>query len=137
MADGEALVVGNVTITAHRTPGHTPGGTSWSWRSCDGDQCLDLVYADSLNAVSAPGYRFTDHPDVVAALRASAATIGGLPCDVLVTVHPDFTDLFGRLDRHALVDPGACAAYAADAASRLDRKLADEAKTPASGPATH
>ena len=32
--DGETLTVGDVQITAHFTPGHTPGGTTWSWRSC-------------------------------------------------------------------------------------------------------
>jgi metallo-beta-lactamase class B len=33
--DGETLNTGGVTVTAHLTPGHTPGGTSWSWRSCE------------------------------------------------------------------------------------------------------
>ena len=28
--DGQTLRVGSITITAHFTPGHTPGGTSWT-----------------------------------------------------------------------------------------------------------
>ena len=28
--DGETIQLGNVTLTAHLTPGHTPGCTSWS-----------------------------------------------------------------------------------------------------------
>ena len=53
--DGETLRVGNVAITANFTPGHTPGSTTWTWRSCEGTTCLSMVYADSLSAVSAPG----------------------------------------------------------------------------------
>ncbi len=56
--DGETLKVGALSVTAHFTPGHTPGGTSWGWRECEGERCLNLVYADSLNSVSAPGFRF-------------------------------------------------------------------------------
>ena len=61
VADGETLRVGSLAITAHLTPGHTPGGTSWSWRSCDvaGTRCLDVVYADSQTPVSADGFLYT------------------------------------------------------------------------------
>ena len=34
-ADGETLRVGPIAVTAHLTPGHTQGGTTWTWRSCD------------------------------------------------------------------------------------------------------
>src|SRR5690606_831091 len=33
---GETLRVGPLAITAHLTPGHTPGSTTWTWRSCEG-----------------------------------------------------------------------------------------------------
>ena len=58
--DSEVLRVGNVAITAVFTPGHTPGSTTWTWRSCEGTNCLNMVYADSISAVSAPGFKFTD-----------------------------------------------------------------------------
>src|SRR5690242_14724323 len=62
IADGETLYVGPLALTAHFTPGHTPGGTTWTWRSCDGNRCLDLMYADSQTPVSADGFSFT-HSD--------------------------------------------------------------------------
>ena len=34
------------------TPGHSPGGTTWSWRSCEDGRCVDAVYADSQTPVS-------------------------------------------------------------------------------------
>ena len=31
VGDGEVLRVGALALTAHLTPGHTPGSTTWSW----------------------------------------------------------------------------------------------------------
>jgi metallo-beta-lactamase class B len=134
--DGETLRVGALAIAAHLTPGHTPGSTAWTWRSCEGARCLDMVYADSLNAVAAPGFRFTgdgSRPSIVDSFRASIAKVAGLPCDVILTVHPEFADLDGKLRRRTqgtgsdpFVDPGACRAYAAAAATRLDQRVAEE-----------
>jgi metallo-beta-lactamase class B len=31
--DGEVVRLGPLAVTAHFTPGHTPGATSWTWRS--------------------------------------------------------------------------------------------------------
>lgn len=41
--DGATLRVGPLAVTAHRTAGHTPGGTTWSRESCEGDRCLSDV----------------------------------------------------------------------------------------------
>ncbi|HLK88555.1 MAG TPA: subclass B3 metallo-beta-lactamase [Polyangia bacterium] len=145
VADGETLRVGPLAITAHLTPGHTPGSTTWTWRSCEGARCLQIVYADSLNAVSAPGFRFSGdgtHPGVEAAFRASIATVAGLPCDILLAVHPSFAGMDDKLRRRReraggpgvdpgadpFVDPGACRAYARDAEARLDQRIAEEHK---------
>lgn len=134
--DGETLDVGDQAITVHFTPGHTPGGTSWTWRSCEGERCLDMVYADSLTAVSAPGFRFTGddtRPSIVTSFRESIATVASLPCDILVSTHPEFSNLFEKLERResggdpeALVDRGACRDYAAGATKTLDRRIEEE-----------
>ena len=124
--------MGSLAITAHLTPGHTPGSTTWTWKSCEGSRCLDIVYADSINAVSAPGFKYSTDPARVAGFRKSIAVVGALPCDVMVSVHPEFTDLAGKIrrrsggDADAFVDPQACRTYAADAAQMLDRRLAQE-----------
>ncbi len=117
--DGEVLRAGDLAVTAHFTPGHTPGATSWSWRSCEGSSCKDIVYADSLNAVSAPGFRFSGdqkHPGTVQEFRRSIAKVAAFPCDVLLTVHPAFAE--GQT----------CRTYAAGAAKRLDERIAQERK---------
>jgi metallo-beta-lactamase class B len=137
VADGEVLRVGDVTLTAHSTPGHTPGSTTWTWRSCEGKRCLNVVYADSLNAVSTPEYRFTGtatHAGIIDQFRRSVAKVAELPCDILLAVHPEFADLDGKLKARAgqprvdpFADANACRVYAAAAAKRLDARVAAEA----------
>jgi metallo-beta-lactamase class B len=115
-------------LTAHLTPGHAPGGTSWSWRSCEGARCVTIAYADSTSSISAEAYRFSNHPDYVATFRASLNKMAALPCDILITPHPSGSNLFERLAGKApLIDSRACAAYAARGRSALDQRLAREA----------
>mgnify|MGYP003576996670 CR=1 FL=1 len=132
--DDDATVrVGGLALTAHATPGHAPGSTSWTWVSCEGPQCRNMVYADSLTAASDRTYRFSDHPEYVATFRRSIDTVASLPCGILVSPHPLASDLFARMDGEApLVDADACRRYADGARARLDKRLADEAAaTPA------
>lgn len=138
LRDRGTIRLGVVTFTMHHTPGHTPGGTSWSWRSCEGERCLDLVYADSLNAVSAPGFRFSGDRQRVKEFRRTIARVRALPCDILVGAHPSFSRLFERLaaratDPDALVDRAGCRRYADEAEQRLEARLADE-QAPAAPP---
>lgn len=125
--DGETLVLGGVAVTAHDTPGHAPGGSTWSWQSCEADDCIDIVFADSLTAISEPDYRFIDHPAYVAAFRASIAKIRTLDCDILVSAHPGPSDLFAKAETGMLIDGSACRDYADAAEARLDERLAGEA----------
>jgi metallo-beta-lactamase class B len=137
IADGGTIEVGTTALTAHATPGHTAGSTSWSWTSCEGARCLHIVYADSLTPISDDAFRFSDeaaHPGVLAAFRHSAETIAALPCDILVTPHPDASDLWDRLGAaptKPLIDADACRRYAANAARRLDERVAKEKGTAA------
>lgn len=135
VADGEVVRVGPIAITAHLTPGHTPGAATWSWQSCDRSRCLGVVYIDSLNPISAPGFRFTADPARVAAFRRGLATVAALPCDIALSVHPGTTDIAGRQARRAsqpatdpFIDAQACRAYAANVTTRLDARLAQEAR---------
>ena len=134
--DGETLHLGGVVVTAHYTPGHTPGSTSWTWTSCEAARCLRVAYVDSLTALAAPGYRFSDHPPYVAAFRRSIASVSALPCDILLTPHPGASDFWERVARRKspddvapLVDDGACRAYAAAAGKGLDAQLVRERTT--------
>jgi metallo-beta-lactamase class B len=133
--DGEVLRAGGVTITAHKTGGHTPGSTTWTWRSCEENRCVDIVYADSLTPVSADGFRFSDnktYPDVVDDFTKGFAFLRTASCDILLTPHPEASDLWGRIarrdggERDALIDRTQCARYADRADAQLQKRLATE-----------
>ncbi len=129
LTDGQPVTLGPIRLTAHLTPGHSPDGMSWSWRSCAGKICRTVVFADSLSAVSSDAYRFRDHPAYVARLRATIAKVAALPCDIVLTPHPGASDMAERLaGDKPLVDRNGCRAYAAAATRRLDKRLADEAR---------
>ncbi len=129
VTSGAHVTLGDLDLTAHATPTHAAGSTSWTWRACDDrGKCLNIAYADSASAISAKGYRFTDHPARIAGVRKGLERIAALPCDLLVTPHPGASDLFVRLSGAApLIDPTACRSYAATATARFDQRLSDEA----------
>ncbi len=126
--DGEALKLGPLRLTAIASPGHTPGGTSWAWRSCEAVTCHNFVYADSLGAVSADNYRFSDHPEYVAVFRKTIDRIASLStCDILIAPHPSQSQIFERLSgTSALVDKKGCSNYAKAAGDRLTARLEKE-----------
>lgn len=129
VADGETLRVGPLAVTAHFTPGHTPGGTTWSWRSCEGERCLDLVYADSQTPVSADGFfytRNTTYPDAVRDFERAHAVLDRLPCDIILTPHPGAAKVWERLEGGGLVDPDGCRRYATAAREALAARVERE-----------
>lgn len=135
IADGEIVRVGPLALTAHFTGGHTPGGTSWSWRACEDERCLDVVYADSQTPISADGFRYTAsaaYPTAVADFQRGHAVLERLPCDVLLAPHPGASALLERLarreagDANAFREPAGCREYAATARQRLAERLARE-----------
>lgn len=139
LKDGETVKLGPLAVTMHATPGHTQGGASWSWQSSEGGRTASMVYADSLNSYGAGSFRFSGDARYPAARRdveRSIATIAALPCDVLVSAHPEVSDLWTRYERRtklgnaAFIDAGACKAYAANAGARLQQRLAEEAARP-------
>jgi metallo-beta-lactamase class B len=114
-------------LTAHATPGHTPGSTSWTWQSCEGDRCLDIAYADSLSALSDKQYRYGTTPGAADAFRQTFDTVAALPCDILMTPHPAASNLLARLDGKApLIDASACKTYADNARQNFEQRLQDE-----------
>lgn len=125
---GHVLALGSLQLTMHATGGHTPGGTSWSWKSCEAERCLDFVYADSQSPISQDGFRFSDSPRLVTAFREGHALLERISCDVLITPHPGASQLWNRAQTvpEGLVDPDACKRYATSARLQLDNRLALE-----------
>jgi metallo-beta-lactamase class B len=130
VADGDTVRVATLALVAHHTGGHTPGGTTWSWRSCDdAGKCLNFVYADSQTPISADDFKYTHNTTYTTALddfAHGAAVLESLPCDVLLTPHPGASQMWERIGTPALVDAAACRRYAATAREALAKRVASE-----------
>jgi metallo-beta-lactamase class B len=125
--DGGTVRLFDILLTATASPGHTPGALTWNWESCHGGICRSIVYADSLTPVSRDEYRFSDHPQYLAAFRASIAKVAALPCEILLTPHPSASDMINRLALAKVDGPNQCRDYAAGLTKQLDERLAKEA----------
>jgi metallo-beta-lactamase class B len=137
IADDNLVTLGEAKLTAHLTPGHTPGGTSWTWQSCENNRCLNMVYADSLSPVSADGYQFFNPeltPSGADQIASSIETIRGLNCDILLSPHPFLIQMDEKLQTlesqpgsEPFYDTEACESYADFFDQWLDRRRGKEA----------
>ena len=139
IADGETLQLGEVTITARYTPGHTPGSTSWTWVSCEDAErqdCLNVVFGASLTPVAADDFHYLGderHADLTPAFRRVMQDFARLPCDILISAHPDHSGADEKLRRllegatpNPFIDAQACRDYAAKNEAKLDARIAKE-----------
>ncbi len=132
VTDGEQLRLGDVVLTAHATPGHTKGNTTWTWISCEGKHCLHMVDVGSL---SAPDFKLvgnTKYPDAAMDFRTSFAMVAALPCDIALAPHPEIVDFWTRVAKrdqgnaNALIDTTLCRSYAIDSRDSFEAQLAKE-----------
>ena len=123
IGDGEVLKLGKISIAAIATPGHTMGSMSWRWQACEDKACKTIVFASSLNPVSADDYRYTAPASapIVAAFAASYRKMDATACDILISAHPDNAGEGRYNDK-----PGACRAYVDRSRKLLAKRLADE-----------
>jgi metallo-beta-lactamase class B len=132
--DGAKLTLGTITLTAHLTPGHTRGCTSWTMRvRVDGKRRTALFICGA----SAPGYKLTDnaaYPSIMDDFRRSFAIWRKLPCDVFLGAHASY---FGMAEKRArlgaggsnpFVDPQGCRTFLDKAERRIAEQAAKETK---------
>ena len=124
LRDGQTLVLGGVEITAHLTPGHTRGCTTWSMKAGG----RDVLFLCSPTIPSE--YRIVGnalYPDAVADYQRQFRVLNSLPCEVFLGAHASFFALEEKRKRRvggdelAFVDPGGCASFI----QRAEQRLAD------------
>ncbi len=132
--DGERVTLGGVTLTAHLTPGHTRGATTWTMEVREDGQTFRLVFfsSASINA----GTRLlppASYPEIAADLEDTFARLRALPCDIFLAPHGGqfaMADKFARLERGegvgALVDPAGWTELIAGAEKAYRDQLAVE-----------
>ncbi|MDP6446462.1 MAG: subclass B3 metallo-beta-lactamase [Pirellulaceae bacterium] len=98
LKDGDKVAVGDVTLVGRRTPGHTPGCTTWAWPVVVGKKTHHVVIIGSPNVN--PGYQLVDNKDYPKIAEDFATTfkvLKGLKCDVFLGAHGAY---YGLLEKH-------------------------------------
>jgi metallo-beta-lactamase class B len=131
--DGGTVVLGNVTLTAHLTPGHTKGCTTWTMPAHIAGKTYQALF---LCSVSAPGYKLVGnsaYPDIVADYRHSFAVLKRLPCELFLGAHAQFYDMLRKRAEMektgsptAFVDPAGCRRYLDKAETAFDKAVAEQ-----------
>lgn len=119
LADRETVRLGTIALTAHLTPGHTKGCTSWEIPlSIAGKPEAGLLIC-SLSLTGSPLSGDPAYPDIAADYESSFARLKSLPCDIFLMPHAKSFGLAAKSaaltkgDRRAFVDPKGCAAFIA------------------------
>jgi metallo-beta-lactamase class B len=127
LKDGDTVALGGVTLTARKTPGHTPGSTTWLATVPDGGRSYTVVFSASTSIN--PGTRLVDrpsYPGIAEDYARSFEILQSLKVDVFLGGHTGFFDLEGKRAKlgqgtNPFVDPEGFQAYVAGR-----RKMFDE-----------
>lgn len=102
--DGDTVRLGGVVLTAFRTPGHTPGCTTWAMPLRDGARTLRVLFPCSITVGGNRLVGNRGYPGIVADFRGTFARLAGMKADVVLTAHPEVADVVARAERRQLVD---------------------------------
>ncbi len=138
LKDGEAVKLGGVTLVARRTPGHTRGCTTWTWKETVDGKPLNVVVIGSPNVN--PGYKLVDnaaYPEIADDYAKTFAVLKSLPCDVFLGAHGNYYDMLSKHERlekkqpgNPFIDPDGYQAYVALKEATFRKKLADQKAGP-------
>src|SRR3954452_20896746 len=107
--DGDEVKLGGVTLTARRTPGHTRGCTTWTWKVEDAGKTYDVVVIGSPNVN--PGYMLVnnkEYPEIAEDFATTFKVLKSLPCDVFLGAHGGY---YGMVERYELLKKGRADAF--------------------------
>jgi metallo-beta-lactamase class B len=90
---GDTIKLGGIILTAHLTPGHTKGCTTWTMKVSESGKSYSVVFVGS---TSAPGYKLIDnarYPHIAEDFERTFRLLKKLPCDVFLGSHGRFFGL--------------------------------------------
>jgi len=99
IADGETISLGDTKMTAHLTPGHTKGCTTWTMSVGEEGKSYQVVF---LGGVTIPGYKLVgnqQYPTIAEDYARSFALLKRLPCDVFLGAHGSYFGLEKKVAR--------------------------------------
>jgi metallo-beta-lactamase class B len=109
--DGETIQLGDVTLTARLTPGHTPGCTSWSTTVEDQGRQLSVLFLCSITVAGNILVGNHAYPEIASDFRSTFRKLETMKADIVLPSHPDIADVIEREarreagDQDAFIDP--------------------------------
>lgn len=98
--DGQVVQLGNVTLVAHLTPGHSKGCTTWTTTVEDGGKKYNVVFVCGVDAVErVPLVNNAKYPDIAEDFAKAFAVLKSLPCDVFLYTRADTIQLEAKRKR--------------------------------------
>ncbi len=107
IGDGDVIALGGAVLTAHLTPGHSPGCTSWSLpvKAADGTQRQAFLHCSA--TVAGQSLVPEAYPGMVAAFRSTFAKVKGIKADIFLANHDNFFALADKRRRQIAGDANA------------------------------
>jgi len=130
VGEGDKVTLGDTTLTAHATPGHSPGCTSWEMTVKDGGQNRQVLFFCSGTVALNRLVGNPTHAGIVDDYKSTYAKVKAMKIDVLLGPHPE---VYGMQAKRAqmkdgapnpFVQPGELATYAATLEADFDKALA-------------
>ncbi|HZR57487.1 MAG TPA: subclass B3 metallo-beta-lactamase [Terriglobales bacterium] len=139
--DGDKVTLGDVTLTAHKTAGHTRGCTTWTMRShVPGEQAETarnvvivggVGFWSEYHFVATPGHPVS-YPNIAQDFQHTFSELCALPCDVFLGAHGGYFDMLTKLKRYpqagprVFVDPAGYRQFVADAQETFRNELSKQ-----------
>jgi len=135
--DGDQVKLGAAVLTAHLTPGHTKGCTTWTMKVSDGGKTYDVVIVGSPNVNA--GYKLVGnslYPHIAQDYEKTFRVLASLPCDIFLGAHGDYYGMeekYKHLEAggaNPFVDPDGYQKYVRDKEQTFRQKLQQQSSTP-------
>jgi metallo-beta-lactamase class B len=100
LADGDEVKLGDATLVAHLTPGHTKGCTTWTMKAQEAGKTYNVVIIGSPNVN--PGYKLVNnerYPQIASDYERMFAVLKSLPCDIFLGAHGSYFDMEAKYKR--------------------------------------
>jgi len=130
--DGDEVKLGDATLVAHLTPGHTKGCTTWTMKVKEGAKAYDVVIVGSPNTNDFKLVGNKEYPTIAQDFEKTFRVLKSLPCDIFLGAHGGYFDMekkypkFKAGDASVWIDPAGYKAYVADREKAFRAELAKQ-----------
>lgn len=121
--DGDKVSLGGVTMTAVLTAGHTQGCTTWTTTVRLKSGVKSVVFPCSLSVAGNKLYGNKTYPGIVADYRASFKRLGAMKADIVLTAHPELSDVMARKASGKWLTPNLLPKMVAESKAAFDKEL--------------